>query len=38
MGDTQPPSGDNAQWEVSEDAIQDPEEIRVLFSALDSFL
>ncbi|KAL1900212.1 hypothetical protein Sste5346_002522 [Sporothrix stenoceras] len=36
MADAQPPSG--GEWEISDDAIQDPEEIRVLFYALDSFL
>ncbi|KIH88610.1 methyltransferase family [Sporothrix brasiliensis 5110] len=38
MAETQPPSGGDNRWEVSDDAIQDPEEIRVLFCALDSFL
>ena len=38
MADTQATSGGDGQWEVSDDAIQDPEEIKVLFCALDSFL
>ncbi|OAA64498.1 methyltransferase family [Niveomyces insectorum RCEF 264] len=38
MAGTAPEPGDDGQWDVSDDAIQDPEEIKVLFCALDSFL
>ncbi len=29
--------GDEGQWNGVEDAIEDPEELRVIFCALDSF-
>lgn len=29
--------GDESHWNGVEDAIEDPEELRVIFSALDSF-
>ena len=38
MSEIKAHSGEDVQWDVPEDAIQDPEEIKVLFHALDSYL
>ncbi|CAK7221999.1 hypothetical protein SEUCBS140593_004753 [Sporothrix eucalyptigena] len=38
MANPQPQSGGDYQWDDSDELIKDPEEIKVLYSALDSFL